>query len=70
VRYSVHAERRIAQYGVSAAEVEAIVTNPTRGRYIPNVKGTIEHFGYAADGRPMNVVTDDKERFVITVVPE
>jgi hypothetical protein len=70
MRYSAHAEERMSQYGITKTEVEAIVANPTRGRYAPAFKSSIEHFGYAADGRPFNAVTDRAASFVITVVPE
>ncbi len=70
MRYSGHAEDRISEYGLTKAEVEAIVQNPVRGIYSPLLRDRREHFGYAAEGRPMNVVTNAAVTVVITVVPE
>ncbi len=70
MQYSGHAEDRISEYGLTKAEVESIVQNPVRGVYSPLLRDRREHFGYAADGRPMNVVTNRAATIVITVVPQ
>ncbi|MEA2721638.1 MAG: hypothetical protein QOJ39_3502 [Candidatus Eremiobacteraeota bacterium] len=70
MRYSGHAEDRIAEYQLTKAEVAAIVQNPVRGIYSPMMRDCREHFGYAADGRPMNVITNAAATIVITVVPQ
>ena len=59
------AERRYTR-----AEVEAVVANPARGRFAPPARNAIEHFGYAADGRLLNVVTNRAETLGITVIDQ
>jgi len=59
------AERRYTR-----AEVEAVVENPARGRFAPPARDIIEHFGYAADGRLLNVVTNRAQTLVITVIDQ
>lgn len=70
MRYSGHAEERMSEYGLTRADVEAILRNPVRGIYRPASRDRREHYGYALDGRPMNVVTNAAVTVVITVVPE
>jgi hypothetical protein len=57
----------MARRNISEADVERIVANPTRGTFARDI---IEHFGYAADGRALNVVTNRAEDFIITVVEQ
>jgi hypothetical protein len=47
-------------------DVEATVEYPTQRRR--SYFGRILHFGYTSDGRLINVVTDDSERYVHTVI--
>lgn len=56
------------EYGIGEAEVEAAVAKPVRGRYAPLNRDRVEHFGFTADGRPLNVVTNRSGAVVITVV--
>ncbi|HTD33692.1 MAG TPA: hypothetical protein VK665_08540 [Candidatus Elarobacter sp.] len=66
LRYSRHAIDGMRVDGFFEDDAEGAVAWPTRrGR---NPDDTIEHFGYASDGRLINVVTDLSERYVITVI--
>jgi hypothetical protein len=60
----------MARRNVSQADVERIVANPTRGTFTPPARDIIEHFGYAADGRSINVVTNRAENLIISVVEQ
>ncbi len=55
---------------VTAADVERMVANPTRGTFAPPARDIIEHFGYAFDGRALNVVTDRAKDLIITIVEQ
>ncbi len=68
--YSNHARIRMGRRNVSQADVERIVEQPTRGTFRSPGRDIIEHFGYAADGRALNVVTNCAEDLVITVVEQ
>lgn len=70
MRYSVHAQENMIERNFSKADVEAVLAKPTRGTYIPPKRDRIEHYGHAADGRVLNVVTDRAEAIVITVVEQ
>jgi hypothetical protein len=69
-RYSDHAKLQMIDRQFTEAEVEAVIVNPERGVNLPKVRDRKEHLGYAADGRPMNVVTNRAETVVITVVEQ
>jgi hypothetical protein len=58
--------------GVTSARPTSngIVANPTRGMFEPPARDIIEHFGYAADGRALNVVTNRAEDLIITIVEQ
>jgi hypothetical protein len=60
----------MSEHGLTREDVEAIVRDPVRGVYRPVLRDRREHYGYALDGRPMNVVTNAAVTVVITVVPE
>ncbi|HEX3549992.1 MAG TPA: DUF4258 domain-containing protein [Candidatus Elarobacter sp.] len=66
--YTDHARAQMTDRGVTVADVEAVTKNPVRGTYSPVRRDRREHFGYAADGRKLNVVTNRKGDVVITVV--
>jgi Ser-tRNA(Ala) deacylase AlaX len=66
LRYSRHATHGMIAGGLFEDDVEGTIDWPTR-RY-RNPDDTIEHLGYASDGRLINVVTDLSERRVITVI--
>jgi len=66
LQYSRHALDGMKVDGFFEDDAEAAVEWPTR-RY-RNPDDTIEHFGYASDGRYINVVTDLSEHYVITVI--
>ena len=70
MQYSRHAREQMLKRGFAAADIEAVITNPARGTNAPPARDAIEHFGYAADGRPMNVVTNRTRTLVITVTSE
>ena len=70
MRYSDHAKHRMKQYGVTRAEVDSIVARHQRGEWKASARDIVEHFDFAADGRPFNVVTHRAETIVVTVVPE
>jgi hypothetical protein len=70
MRYTVHAEQKMAERAIGRNEVESIVANPSRGIYEPLKRDRREHYGYAADGRSVNVVTNRAETVVITVVEQ
>jgi hypothetical protein len=38
--------------------------------YVPSSRDRIEHYGHAADGRLLNVVTNRAETVVLTVVEQ
>jgi hypothetical protein len=70
VRYSDHAKLQMIDRQFAEAEVEAVIANPERGVYLPKIRDRKEYLGYAADGRPINVVTNRAETAVITVVEQ
>jgi uncharacterized protein YuzE len=49
-------------HGLTEPEVESAIDDPRRGTYEPAQRDRREHFGFAADGRPMNVVTNRTNR--------
>lgn len=55
---------------ITAVDVELVVGKPARGVYEPPRRDRREHYGYAADGRAINVVTNRAETVVITVVEQ
>lgn len=68
MQYSVHARERMIEYGIAEAEVQAVIDTHRRGLYTPQARDRVEHFGYAADGSPLNVVTNRAVSVVITIV--
>ena len=52
------------------SDVKAVLANPVRGTYEPAKRDRIEHFGYATNGRLLNVVTNRSKTVVITVVEQ
>jgi hypothetical protein len=68
VRYSVHAEQKMVERGISKGDVEQIIANPTRGTYEPPERDRREHFGHAADGSAIDVLTNRVKTVVITVI--
>jgi Domain of unknown function (DUF4258) len=67
LQYSPHAQARMRDYGLSEDEIEAIVWYPVRRVVSPS---SVEHYGFADDGRRFKVVTDRTETYVITVTEE
>jgi hypothetical protein len=51
-------------------DILGTIANPARGINRPSYRNVVEHFGFAADGRPINVVTNLKRTVVITVVDQ
>jgi len=47
-------------------DVEGTIDWPSRRSRNPD--DTVEHYGYASDGRYIKVVTDNSERYVVTVI--
>ena len=70
MRYSDRALGHLVDRGFTKAAVEAVVARPARGIYLPKARDRREHFGYAADGRLLNVVTDRAVTVVISVVEQ
>jgi hypothetical protein len=70
VQYSEHALRHLTDRFFTKTEVEAVIANPTRGIYEPKARDRREHFGYAADGRLLNVVTNKAVTVVISVIEQ
>ncbi len=68
--YTDHARDQMRDRTCSEAEVEHIIANPARGTYAPRVRDRIEHYGFASDGRAINVVTNRAKTVVITVVEQ
>ncbi len=65
LEYSRHARAHLVKYGIDEDDVEAIIWCPAR-RFV--TRRGVEHEGWASDGRPLRIVTDHTERFVITIV--
>jgi hypothetical protein len=65
LRYSRHALDGMKVDGLFQDDVESTIAWPTR-RY--RNRDTVEHLGYAFDGRFIKVVTDLSERYIITVI--
>jgi hypothetical protein len=40
----------MTEYGFTEADVDGVVSDPSRGTYAPLNRDRIEHFGYARDG--------------------
>jgi hypothetical protein len=57
----------MAKRTISEAEVRAVIANP-RAAYGPTARGRIEHYGHAADGRPLTVVTNATRTVIVTVI--
>ena len=70
MQYSEYALGRLAERCLTKAEVEGVIANPSRGIYEPRGRDRREHFGYAADGRRLNVVTDRAVSVVISVIEQ
>ena len=70
MRYSDHARERLRDRHFTEADVAAVVENPVRGVFLPTTRDRKEHFGFAADGRPLNVITDRAVTIVITIVEQ
>jgi hypothetical protein len=68
MRYTTHAEQKMAERNITQAEVEVVVANPERGKFDPPARDRREHFGYTSDRRPLNVVTNRAATVVITLV--
>ncbi|MEA2721923.1 MAG: hypothetical protein QOJ39_3787 [Candidatus Eremiobacteraeota bacterium] len=66
LEYSRHARDKMSTSGIFEDDVEGTVDWPTRRCRTYDER--IEHFGYSSDGRVINVVTDQSERYVITVI--
>ena len=65
LQYSAHARDTMKWFGLDAEDLEAIVWYPAH-RYVTH-RG-VEHEGWSSDGRYLTVVTDHRERRVITIV--
>jgi hypothetical protein len=65
LRYSRHARKHLVKYHIDEDDIAAIVWYPSR-RYMTH-RG-VEHEGWLSDGRPIRVVTDHTEQYVITIV--
>jgi len=57
----------MAKRTISEAGALAVIANP-RGTYGPTARGRIEHYGHAADGRPLTVVTNATRTVIVTVI--
>jgi hypothetical protein len=66
LEYSPHAREKMISDGFNEDDVEGTIDWPVRRER--SYHGRIKHFGYASDGRRLNVVTDSTERFVITII--
>ncbi len=60
----------MSERAFSEADVEAVLASPVRGTYAPAQRNRVEHYGYAAGGRLLNVVTNRARSVVITVVEQ
>ena len=60
----------MAKRNIAEADVERTLANPARGTFEPPARDIIEHFGYAADGRALNVVTNRAKTLIITIVEQ
>jgi hypothetical protein len=71
VEYSDRANDMMLERNFTEADVAQAVANPARGTYAPPARDRLDHFGYALDGRLLNVVvTNRAETTVITVVEQ
>jgi len=68
MQYSAHAKKQMAKRRFTQNDVESTIANPTRGAYAPAAKATLEHYGFAHNGRPLLVVTNRVKNYVITVI--
>lgn len=66
LQYSPHARAKMTSDAFFEDDVEGTVDWPVRRQR--SFHGRIKHFGYASDGRLINVVTDSTERYVITII--
>ncbi|MEA2664810.1 MAG: hypothetical protein QOI11_1754 [Candidatus Eremiobacteraeota bacterium] len=60
----------MSERAFSEGDVEAVLASPVRGTYVPAARDRAEHYGYAGDGRLLNVVTNRARTVVITVVEQ
>jgi hypothetical protein len=56
--YTAHAKDQMLARDYSKSDVEQALADPVRGTFAPPARNRIEHFGYTAEGRIINVVTD------------
>lgn len=70
MQYSDHARAHLADRDFTEADVEAVIASPARGVYLPVARNRKEHFGYASDGRLLNVITNRAVTIVISVVEQ
>ncbi len=70
MRYSDHAIEHLRDRRFTTSDVLAVIANKTRGVYEPLVRDRRVHFGYSADGRLLNVVTDKAVTIVISVIEQ
>ena len=70
MRYSDHAREHLTDRNFTEVEVEGVIANPTRGVHSPSARDRKEHFGYATDGRLLNVVTNRAATVVISVIEQ
>ena len=70
MRYSDHAWDNMVDRQFTEDEVREVIANPRRGTYEPIARDRREHYGFAADGRLLNVVTNKAGTVVITVIEQ
>ena len=71
VRYSTHAQRKMAERGITEADVEAALSRPSRDP-TPGQPGTIWLWGFAAGSRILKVCvpTADQEYVITAAWPD
>lgn len=67
MEYSNHATKRMAERGITEADVEAALNHPT-GPPVPGDNGRVVVFGYAPGQRILKIVRTPDKEVVVSVM--